>query len=121
MSAEKRILAVMNDLFFAARIMDAAKKAGLRVEFVKEREQALEKAKAGPSLMLFDLNYTAADPVGLIRQIKSDPATNGIRTVAFVSHVQIELKRSAEDAGCDRVIARSAFAQNLGDILRGVG
>jgi CheY-like chemotaxis protein len=114
---EPVIFAVMTDLFFLVRINDAAKKLGLTVKFLKDRETVLEKIKSGPPLMIFDLNCTALDPIGLIQQIKNDPATKHIATVGFVSHVQIDVKQKAEESGCDLVVARSAFAQNLPDIL----
>ncbi|MDP9169517.1 MAG: response regulator [Acidobacteriota bacterium] len=112
------IFAVMTDLFFLVRIMDASKALGLTVKFLKDRETVLEKAKTNPALMIFDLNCTALDPIGLIQQIKNDPATSGINTVGFVSHVQVDVKQKAEESGCDLVVARSAFAQNLPDILK---
>jgi len=103
------ILAVMRDLIFQVKIMDAAKRQGLKIAFVKDLEQMPE----GVSMVLFDLNYSAADPLRLIRETKA----RGIRTVAFVSHVQVELRRQAEEAGCDVVVARSAFVDRLPQLL----
>jgi CheY-like chemotaxis protein len=117
-SADHKVLAVMNDLFFSVQIMDAAKKLGLTVEFLKDKETVLEKVKDRPSLVIFDLNYAAADPLDLIRRIKADAATADVRTFGFISHVQIEIKRQAEESGCDTVVARSVFAKTLPDILR---
>jgi len=114
----RKILAVMTDLFFSAKIHDMAKKFGMAVEFVKDKETVLEKVKEKPSVVIFDLNYDAADPLGLIRAIKSDPETKRVSTIGFVSHVQTDLKHQAQDAGCDMVVARSVFAQNLPVILK---
>ena len=114
----RKILAVMTDLFFSAKIHDMAKKFGMTVDFLKDRETVLEKVKEKPSVVIFDLNYDAADPLGLIRTIKSDPETKRVSTIGFVSHVQTDLKHQAQDAGCDMVVARSVFAQNLPLILK---
>ena len=38
--------------------------------------------------------------------------------IGYVSHVQGELKQAAHEAGCDMVLARSAFSQNLPQILK---
>jgi len=38
--------------------------------------------------------------------------------VGYVSHVQGELKQRAHDLGCDMVMARSAFSQNLPTLLK---
>ena len=115
---EKKIIAVMADLFFSAKILDIARKLGMPVEFVKDKAAVLEKVREKPSVVIFDLNYEAADPLDLIQQIKADPETRRISTIAFVSHVQTDLKMRAQQSGCDMVVARSVFAQNLPDILK---
>jgi CheY-like chemotaxis protein len=116
-----KILAVMTDLFFMIQINDAAKKLGLSVEMVQDGSRAIDKIReAKPALIIFDLNCAAADPIGTIQQIASDPEMSGIPTVGFVSHVQTALKLKAEQSGCGLVLARSAFAQNLPEILRRV-
>ena len=38
--------------------------------------------------------------------------------MGYVSHVQGELKQKAHDIGCDMVMARSAFSQNLLSLLK---
>lgn len=116
--SEKKVLAVMTDLFFSVKINDTAKKFGMTVKFVKDKETIEEELKAKPSVVIFDLNYEAVDPVGLIRQIKSNPETKRISTIGFVSHVQTDLKMAAQESGCDMVVARSVFAQNLPTILK---
>jgi CheY-like chemotaxis protein len=113
----RKILAVMSDLFFSVKINDAAKKFGMTAEFVKDKTLALEKAKLKPPLIILDLNCDAADPLGLIAAIKADPETEGIPMIGFVSHVQAQLKQQAQQIGCDTVVARSVFAQNLPAIL----
>src|SRR5215469_1964218 len=110
----KKALAVMNDLFFSVKILDAGKQAGVPVEIVKDRESVLAKAPDA-AVVIFDLNYAAIDPPDLIRTIKSNPSAPML--VGFVSHVQTELIAQARDSGCDVVVARSAFAQRLPAIL----
>lgn len=114
----KKIIAVMTDLFFSVKILDIAKKFGMPVEFVKDKAAVLEKVKENPSVVIFDLNYEAADPIDVIQKIKGDPETRRVSTIGFVSHVQTELKLRAQQSGCDIVMARSVFAQNLPDILK---
>jgi CheY-like chemotaxis protein len=107
----------MSELFFSVKINDAAKKLGMTAEFVKDKTLALEKAKARPPLIIIDLNCDASAPLEFIAEIKRDPDTTGIPIVAFVSHVQTQLKQQAQAAGCDTVVARSVFAQNLPALL----
>jgi CheY-like chemotaxis protein len=114
----KKLLAVLDDLFFTVKINESAKRAGIPVEFVKSEHDAIEKAKTHPILMILDLNYRGMDQLDLIRKLKADAATKGIALIGYVSHVQGELKQQAHEAGCDMVLARSAFSQNLPQILK---
>ena len=114
----KKILAVVSDLFFSVKINDAAKRAGLSVEFVKDHEEVLAKAKAQPTLIIFDLNFESVDPLGVIAKLKNTADLKNISVIGFLSHVQGELKQKAHETGCDMVLARSAFSQNLAQILK---
>jgi CheY-like chemotaxis protein len=118
---EKRVLAVVNDLFFAVKLTDAAKRSGLVLEFVKDSDQVLEKAAAKPSLIVFDLNFDAVSPVSLIEKLKASADTKGVNLIGYLSHVQGELKQAAQEAGCDMVMARSAFSTNLFQIFKRYG
>jgi CheY-like chemotaxis protein len=114
----QKVLAVMSDLFFSAKIIDEAKKLGMTAVFVKDKAVALEQLKSIPAMVIFDLNCASADPLGLIGAMKEDSETASIPTIGFISHVQIELKQKAIDAGCDTVVARSVFAANLATMLQ---
>jgi PleD family two-component response regulator len=114
----KRVLAVLSDLFFSVKLADAAKRSGLALEFVKDSNQVLEKAQQKPALIIFDLNFESVEPLKLITSLKAKPETKGISLIGYVSHVQGELKQQAHEAGCDMVLARSAFSQNIPQIFK---
>jgi PleD family two-component response regulator len=115
----KKILAAVDDLFFTVKIADAAKRAGLQVEFVKTEQDLLDRAKdPKPSLIIFDLNFTAMQPLKLIPKLKSATEMKGVSMIGYLSHVQGELKQKAHETGCDMVLARSALSQNLPQILK---
>jgi PleD family two-component response regulator len=118
MQEPKRVLAVVSDLFFSVKLTEAAKRAGLALEFVKDPKQVIEKAQTKPSLIIFDLNMDAVDPLKLISELKSAPATKGVSLIGYLSHIQAELKQQAQEAGCDMVMARSALSQNLPVIFK---
>ncbi len=113
-----RVVAVMEDLMFMVQIQDTAKRAGLQTVAVKTKEIALAKAAEQPLLIVIDLNYTPADPLELIKALKSNEDTKAIPLLAFVSHVQTELRAAAAANGCDIVLPRSAFAQSLPEIIQ---
>src|SRR5208283_1445929 len=110
----RKILAVVDDLFFIVKINDAAKRAGMLAEFLKSEQDLLDKALAEPpALVIVDLNSVSARPLQLIGRLKREPALRGVSVIAFVSHVHGELKMQAHNAGADMVLARSAFSLNL--------
>jgi CheY-like chemotaxis protein len=117
MAGKKKIVAVLNDLMFTVKIQEAAKHAGLEAVFVKSQQHALDQAKGNPAVIILDLNYAEAAPLETIEKIKADDASRNVALLGYVSHVQADLKQAAQEKGCDTVIARSAFSQNLPRIL----
>ena len=116
---KKKILAVVEDLLFTVKISDAAKRAGLEVEFVKSERDVIEKAtNESPLLVTLDLNFNAVQPLKLIAKMKSNGEMKQISVIGYLSHVQGELKQQAQEAGANIVMARSAFSQNLPQILK---
>lgn len=117
-NSRKKIVAVVSDLMFTVKINDAARKAGFQVDFVKSEQDLLEKAGERPSAIVLDLNYDSVSPLKLISKLKGNSQFKGISLIGYLSHVQGELKKQAHDAGCDIVMTRSAFSQNLPQILK---
>ena len=116
---KKKILAVVEDLMFTVKISDAAKRAGLEVEFLKSERDVIEKAtQEKPLLIILDLNFSAVQPLKLISKVKSNGEMKQISVIGYLSHVQGELKQQAQEAGANIVMARSAFSQNLQQILK---
>jgi CheY-like chemotaxis protein len=112
------ILAVVSDLMFSVQIGDMAKRLGVPAAFATDRASALAKLAGHPKVVVLDLNLEAADPVGLLRSLRADPAWAAIPTIGFVPHVRVDLKQAALEAGCGVVLARSVFAEKLPGLLR---
>jgi PleD family two-component response regulator len=115
---KKKILAAVSDLMFTVKINDAAKKVGLQVDFVKSEKDVLEKAGERPTAIIMDLNCRDFNPIKLIPKLKGNSEYKNISLIGYLSHVQGDLKKEAHDAGCDIVMTRSAFSQNLQQILK---
>jgi PleD family two-component response regulator len=116
---KKKILAVVEDLLFTDKISVAAKRAGLDVEFVKSERDVIDKAThEKPLLIILDLNFSAVQPLKLISKLKGNGEMKQISLIGYLSHVQGELKQQAQEAGANVVMARSAFSQNLPQILK---
>jgi len=119
--ANSRIFAFVDDLFFQAKIQETARKLNVKVEFCKAEKDLLEHMQQNgdekPSLIIFDMNNVGAKPLTLIPKLKTKLKKN-TSIIGFLSHVQGDLKQKAHEAGCDMVLPRSAFSQNLPQLLR---
>jgi CheY-like chemotaxis protein len=108
----------VDDLIFSIKMSTAAKHLGVELYFERSRDRVLQTVKdKQPTLVIFDLNSARLEPMAAIGALKADPALAGIRTLGFVSHVDADTIEAARQAGIDQVLARSAFADRLGDIL----
>jgi CheY-like chemotaxis protein len=119
MPKNKMIVAAVEDLFFVVKINDLAKRAGFQTEFIKTQDAVVERVAAEmPAILLIDLNNAGVDPVELITRVKALPGAKAVSVIGFVSHVEVELKNRAQDAGANMVLARSAFSASLPQILK---
>jgi len=123
--APTRIFFFIEDLFFNAKITETARKLGVKVAFIKNDPDVLAELMDGeevdrPGLIVFDLNNANAKPLTLIPKLKAK-LKKSTSIVGFLSHLQNELRLKAIEAGCDTVMPRSAFSQNLPNLLRRYG
>jgi hypothetical protein len=123
--AQTHIYLFIEDLFLTAKINEAARKLGVKVAFVKNDKEALAELTSGedenkPSLIVFDLNNANAKPLTTIPKLKGK-LKRSASIIGFLSHLQGDLKAKAVEAGCDVVMPRAAFSQNLPNLLRRYG
>ena len=123
--AQTHIYLFIEDLFLTAKINETARKLGVKVAFVKNEKEALAELVSGedenkPSLIVFDLNNANAKPLTTIPKIKTK-LKRSVSVIGFLSHLQGDLKAKAVEAGCDVVMPRAAFSQNLPNLLRRYG
>jgi DNA-binding NarL/FixJ family response regulator len=121
-------IVLVDDLFFQAKLLETAKLTGITLETAATGEQLLKAAAANPAaLVIVDLNARQG-ALNAVEQLckenlepgaRSNGPGNPRRVIAFLSHVQTELAERARAAGCQDVMPRSKFTQNLAAILRG--
>jgi CheY-like chemotaxis protein len=112
------ILCAVDDLLFSIKISTAAKSLGVDIYFERSADMVVPRVREKhPTLVIFDLNSQKLRPMEALAQIKADPALREIRTLGFVSHVDVNTIAAARNAGADQVLARSTFAASLGEIL----
>jgi len=116
----RRVIAVVPDLFFAARITATAERLGVVLDMPAPAAALEAIRRAPPDLVILDL-HAPGDPLGLARALRADPATRAIPLLGFYSHVDRELREAALGAGLDQALPRSAFTKRLPALLAGEG
>jgi PleD family two-component response regulator len=112
------ILAVLDDLMFSSKIKTAANQLGVDLRFSRSVDGALETMrKTTTAMVILDLNNERIGPLAIVAAMKQDPALASIPTVGFASHVHTDVINAARAAGVGEVLARSAFSQQIGEIL----
>lgn len=120
-------IALIDDLFFLAKVRETAKHVGVTIETASTGTAFVSAALASPqALLLVDLNARQGAIEAVERLCganggagKPGGQSNPRRVIAFLSHVQTDLAERARAAGCQEVMPRSKFTQNLAEILRG--
>jgi len=109
------VVALVDDLFFQAKLLETARQAGVEVRTCATAEALNEEiAKSEPRLVVVDLNANS-DPLKAFESLQARGAT--IPSIGFLSHVQTDLAERARAAGCREVMARSKFTRDLATIL----
>jgi len=112
------VAVIVRDLIFASRIREAAKRNGVRLEFIKPGPGFANKlAPHPPAFFIVDLGAKTLDPFAIINEIRETPAISGARVIGFLPHVETGLKKEASEAGYDLVAPRSWMALNVEQIF----
>src|SRR5260370_40421837 len=109
-----RVVALVDALFFQMKLAETAKQLGVEVKVAANCAALLGLLEPEPTLVIVALN-ARSQPVRAIERLRSAHAN--FHVVGFLSHVQRELAAQAQQAGCNEVMPRSSFTQNLAAIL----
>ena len=101
------IVAVITDLMFQSRLQEQARALGYQV-VVAETPEAIREALGDAALVVLDL-HAGVDWQRAVALAKE----RAVPVLAFGRHTEAQLLRSAREAGCDRVVPRSTFVEEL--------
>jgi CheY-like chemotaxis protein len=106
-------LLLSDDLMFTSRITGTGAALGLRILPARSADALLALAKAhAPRCVLLDLSNPGLHLGELMDRVReSCPAMP--RLVAYGSHVDAAALKEAREAGCDPVLPRSKFVEEL--------
>lgn len=108
---QKSVVALTADMIFAARIRGTAP----HVVLARDAKDLLTKVgEIKPGLVVLDMDRRGLNVREVVQQLK----TAGIEVLCYVSHVREDLIAEAKEAGADRVLARGAFARQMGELLK---
>lgn len=113
----RKVLVIVEDLFFLAKIREAAKHSGVELQVGRPESASEDLTKLQPAVVILDLNHRSGRALEALQTIKNSALTRNVPVLGFLSHVQGELAATARAQDCDRVMARSAFSQRLPEIL----
>lgn len=117
---KRRVIAVVEDMFFASKIRGTAEQNGVEVVFVRSPDVLFQSAKeTATDLVVIDLHSQRCDPFEAAARLKRDESLRSLPIIGFLSHVETELQQRARAAGFDQVLPRSVFTNRLAEILRG--
>ncbi len=110
-------LLLSDDLIFTSRIAGTAEALGLSIKTAKDQAtlQALAKSLAASGVItavIIDLANPGLDIAAMVNWLRQN-FTPPPRTVAYGAHVNVESLKQARAAGCDLVLPRSKFAEDL--------
>ena len=111
-------LLLCDDLIFTSRIVGTARDLGLTVKLARTPESLVELARQEhPGCVIVDLGFPGLVLTDLLKQLP-DKESRLPRVVAYGSHVDTATLRAARAAGCDPVLPRSKFVEELPNVLR---
>ncbi|MEX0993798.1 MAG: hypothetical protein WDZ37_07375 [Solirubrobacterales bacterium] len=99
-----RVVALVPDLFFAAKVRETLTSAGHEVELVRTHAEAVG---ADADLVIVDLDADDINSGVLVSDLLGTP------TLGFYSHVNEETKHAGRLAGIDVVVPRSRMAREM--------
>jgi len=112
-----KVLAVVKDLFFVARIRETARLAGVPLSFTRTPEDLAKALAEGPvSLVLIDLTTSPLDYSALFAAL--DAAGPRPAVLGYTTHVLAGVTKPWHGR-CDRVVTKETLTAELGDILKG--
>jgi len=106
-------LLLSDDLIFASRVGGTARALGLTVRQARDVDALVDLARRHPvGGVLVDLGFPGLDLAEVLRRLEQACGRRP-RVTAYGSHVDTASLRAARALGCDPVLPRSKFVEEL--------
>ena len=114
----KRILALEKDLFFSVKMRDTLRHHDMEVMIARTLpafEQHLDApTEQAPALVIVNTATRGVDWEAAIRQARA----HGLPVLAFGSHMDLEARAKALQAGAQKVVANSKFTTDMPNLVQ---
>ena len=111
-----RVLALVPDLLFGSKVLAMLEQAGHDVEMAQSETDVWDQI-AGTDVLVVDLTTDDVDPVALLDTLRTGGEAGDVKALAFYSHVDVDVRRKAEEAGFDLVVPRSRMAREGAELV----
>ena len=113
----KPIYILVNDLFFATKIVKTAQALALETRAFDTASRLLEASKQKePALVIMDCGGMERECYQLLGAFRSDASLSKVPHIGYLSHGAKDLTREMRAAGCNQVYTKSQFTKEL-DLL----
>jgi len=112
-----RVVAYIPDLLFGSRVQADLLADGHVVELACD-SAAVSDALTGARVLIVDLTDEVPARVGFIESLSVAGSLAGIATLAFYSHIEVDVREMAGSAGFDLVVPRSRMAREGAELVK---
>ncbi|MDH4087473.1 MAG: histidine kinase [Nitrospira sp.] len=111
MSMPKAILVAITDLFFYTKVRDALRQPDYQLEKARTQQDIVDKAlSANPGVIIFDMNDLTLNAFQALEKLKADPQLQGIPTLAYANHEEVDTWNRAKALGVTKIVSRNEFS-----------
>lgn len=111
-----RVVIAVNDLMFAPRLLDAAKRLGVEAMRAGTPEAAVEACRgAERAAVVVDLHDERLRPRELFQALRGE---GNVVTIGYYGHLEPHRAEEARAAGCTMTFTRGQLVGQLDDVLR---
>ena len=102
-----RVLAVFDDLLLGSNVLGMLRAAGHDADLVGGADVHPDEA----AVLIVDLAAGTFDGVAIVESLRAGGELGSTRTLGVYSHVDVDTRRRAEEAGFDLIVPRSRMAR----------
>jgi PleD family two-component response regulator len=115
---KKTILVAITDLFFYTKVRDAIRQPEYRLEKARSQQEIVDKAlSAVPGVIILNMNDLALDAFRALEKLNADPRLNGIPTLAFANHEEVDTWHRAKSLGVTKIVSRNEFSARTRELV----